>query len=520
MSEKTEQEPGERAAPLPPAAHLVVGLVLPLVLLAVFMGRFREHTVDDAYISYRYARNLARGLGLVFNEGERIEGYTNFLFTCLLAAAFKLGADPDRAAKVIGGLSAFGSVACTYAISVRLSTPRVMPVVSTWLLAGSVVTAGYAVFGLETSFFVFLLLLATWLFLRERDRPEAFPWSGAALALAGLTRPEAPMFAGLLMLFLAGKPAPEGAKGGALSMITGLVERRNLIRAALFVGPVAAHFVFRRVYYGAWLPNTFAAKTGDLDQQLAGGLDYVRRYAVHAGPFLVLAAGGAGMAIAHRRRDLGALAAIALAVLAYVVLVGGDWMPLFRFMAPFEPFCFLLIDVFARHTVETRGRVASLAVGAFAIYTAWARGRAFTESARLIDDERTFWTSAAGGVADWFQKNGEPGKIAVADMGYIAYATDYPLLDLLGLVDPVISKLPGGYTNKTGKGYVERVFQAAPRYFVLVGNADDCVRLPFPQQARLKSDARFRARYELVGQVRHSKAGFWCIFGDRDAKAP
>src|SRR5262249_45377917 len=161
-----------------------------------------------------------------------------------------------------------GSLACTYAISSRLSPLRAVPVVSTWLLAGSMVTAGYAVFGLETSFFVFSVLLATWLFLRERDRPEAFPWSGAALAVAGLTRPEAPMFAGLLMLFLAGKPVAKGEKRSPLRPIADLFERRNLLRAALFVVPVAAHLVFRKAYYGAWLPNTFTAKTGDLRQQI------------------------------------------------------------------------------------------------------------------------------------------------------------------------------------------------------------------------------------------------------------
>lgn len=514
--------PKDAGRHLSPRVSLVTGLVLPLVLAVLCMWRLREHTVDDAYISYRYAKNLARGLGLVFNEGERIEGYTNFLFTLLLAAAYQLGADIDRAAKAIGALSALGSIACTYAISTRLAPVRAVPVVSTWLLAGSIVTAGGAMFGLETSFFVFLLLLATWLFLRERGRPEAFPWSGAALALAGLTRPEAPMFAGLLMLFLAGKPAPEGAKTSVLAPIRDLFERRNLVRAALFVVPVAAHLVFRRAYYGEWVPNTFTAKTGNLDQQLALGIAYVREYAAQGGPVVFVGLGGLWLAISRRRRDLGALAAIAVAVLVYVVLVGGDWMKVFRwyrFMAPFDPFCFLLADVFVRELVDRRGRWAGVAVGLFAVHTAWVRSRAFTDGARVIDGEHAFWTTAAGGVASWFQANGERGTIAVADMGYIAYATDYPILDMLGLVDPVISKLPGGYTRKTGPGYVERVFQVKPRYFVFVGSATGCERLPFPAQSRLKNDARFRGRYDVLAQVRHSAGGYWCIFGARAPEA-
>lgn len=503
---------------LPNDLHIVMGLLLPMILAGLCMWRMHEHTVDDAFISYRYARNLARGWGLVFNEGERIEGYTNFLFTVMLAAVIRCGGDPDIGAKVIGGISGLGSIALTFAISSRLAPRRLVPVLSTWLLGGSAVAATYAMLGLETSFFVCLLLLATWLFLRERDDPKLFPWSGVPLALAGLTRPEAPMFAGLLMLFLAGKPGQDGAKIHPLSPIRDLFERRNLIRAAIFVLPVAAHVAFRKAYYGEWLPNTFAAKTGNLEQQTSAGLRYVRDYGIHAGPVLVLALGGVGLAIARRRRDLGALIAIALSVVAYVILVGGDWMPLFRFMAAAEPFAFLLIDAFVRPVAESKGRIAAVAVGVFAVYTGWSRGRTFNNGARLIENERKFWTSAAGGVASWFDEHGQRGTIAVADMGYIAYSTDYPILDLLGLVDPVISKLPGGYTRKTGAGYVERAFQVMPRYFVFVGGADTCQKLPFPQQARLKNDPRFRARYELVGQVRHTLSGYWCIFGARDGE--
>ena len=59
------------------------------VLLA-WINRFVQ---DDAYISFRYARNLADGFGLVWNIGERVEGYTNFLWTLLMVPAFWLGCD-------------------------------------------------------------------------------------------------------------------------------------------------------------------------------------------------------------------------------------------------------------------------------------------------------------------------------------------------------------------------------------------------------------------------------------------
>ena len=51
---------------------------------------------DDAFISFRYAENLVRGLGLVYNAGERVEGYSNFLWTLGTALGMRLGVDPEQ----------------------------------------------------------------------------------------------------------------------------------------------------------------------------------------------------------------------------------------------------------------------------------------------------------------------------------------------------------------------------------------------------------------------------------------
>ena len=57
---------------------------------------------DDAFISFRYAANLADGQGLVFNQGERVEGFTNFLWVLILAAVRRLGGDIPTAAHLLG----------------------------------------------------------------------------------------------------------------------------------------------------------------------------------------------------------------------------------------------------------------------------------------------------------------------------------------------------------------------------------------------------------------------------------
>jgi hypothetical protein len=483
-------------APLPRAWHLSLGLMAPAVLCAVSMWIVRSFTVDDAFISFRYARNLAKGWGLVYNEGERIEGYTNFLWTVLLGGGARVGIEPETFAKVLGGLSGVGSVVVLYLLEARVRPLRWAPAISTWAFASSIVGTGYAVWGLETGLFVCLVLLGTLLFHREDAEPKAFPWSGIVFGIAGITRPEAPLFLGILVLFAWRR----------------VLSRQMLLRGALFAAPIAAHMFWRHAYYGTWLPNTLSAKTGDLSQQIEGGGRYLNQYAVHAGPILWLGLFGLAWAIAEKNRELFTSAVTAAAVAGYVLLVGGDWMPYFRFLAPFEPFAFLLVGVGARALFELRERAARLALVLFLLVAAGQRYQVWQGARKhILTDEKVFWDSAAGGAAQWLREH-EPGEVAVADIGQIGYTTDYPLLDLLGLVDPVIGKLEGGYTRKTGEGYVERVFEKMPKYFVLVGGRDKCEPLVFPAQERLRRDPRFVGRYRLGGQVRHSKHGLWCIF--------
>src|SRR5690606_9328035 len=71
---------------------------------------------DDAFISFRYARNLAEGEGLVFNQGARVEGYTNFLWTVLLAGFIALGLDPAQVSIVLR----IGSLAGSCLLAARL----------------------------------------------------------------------------------------------------------------------------------------------------------------------------------------------------------------------------------------------------------------------------------------------------------------------------------------------------------------------------------------------------------------
>ena len=106
------------ASPAPSATGRRLWWIVFAALLAVGLWRAAvlAWLCDDSFISIRYAENLADGLGLVYNAGERVEGYTNLLWTLLLAAAAWAGASPVSTAKLLG-------IACYAALARRISEP-------------------------------------------------------------------------------------------------------------------------------------------------------------------------------------------------------------------------------------------------------------------------------------------------------------------------------------------------------------------------------------------------------------
>src|SRR3990170_3063617 len=135
-------------------------LAISMLLLVVQEFLFSAYTVDDAFITFRYARNLASGLGLVFNPGERVEGYTNFLWTVLMAGGYRLGFDLAIFAKLVGIAASLGTLYVLFKLSalIRPSSSRSgTRALASLLLAANGAFATAAITGLETSLFILLI---------------------------------------------------------------------------------------------------------------------------------------------------------------------------------------------------------------------------------------------------------------------------------------------------------------------------------------------------------------------------
>jgi arabinofuranosyltransferase len=240
----------------------VLAMLLPVTAIALFLGwRLFWFLADDAYISFRYASNLVAGHGLVWNPEpfRPVEGYSNFLWVILLAQIWRwTGLEPPAIANVLAlcfsflSLLLFARFLLTMKWRAELIRFRIPFLVLALLgILSNRTFLAWTSSGLETAMYNFLVLL--WLFCLLRIPPESGSWflcSTLAAALLELTRPDG-------MLFLAG------------TVVIGLLVARrqagpsrlqHILWLAIASSPAACHLLWRKLYYGEWLPNTYYAK--------------------------------------------------------------------------------------------------------------------------------------------------------------------------------------------------------------------------------------------------------------------
>jgi hypothetical protein len=374
-----------------------VAIVLAVPLVAGVVQAVRHAWVcDDIFITFRYVEHLTRGHGLVFNIGERVAGYTHFLWAILLAAVHRLGFDLETLGRYLPVVPWAATLAVLFgrALGVGLATapppaptgrPRLawlhrgrdlwlaLPVAA-WSVALHEDLQGYASGGLETSLFGFLLLVGLLLVTAARPRLEL---AAIAYALATLVRPEGVLYTLTAAAFLAWQ------RRGV----------RDLVRPlAVWAALVLPFAVWQVVYYGSLLPNTFHAKSGASAYWSQGWIYtwmYVRIYWIVGVCFLVAVA-----AAAARRSGLIVLAATQVAVtVLYVARLGGDFM-FARFYLPVTPLVYLAAEEAARGSGRRLMMVffALLAVGG-TLAAHGPRAHTFAGGARPagIADERAVY---------------------------------------------------------------------------------------------------------------------------------
>lgn len=405
---------------------LVPGLLIAAVAVWVtiwLLHGYRFYFQDDAFISLRYVWNLLEHGELTWNLGERVEGYTNFLFIMLTAGVQLLGVNPIPSTQVIN------FVALTFIGVAFIPVARTMVSLDAaligWALAMSSMPFLIWVWGgLEAPLFgalVFALHACVLLHLNGRDSRAWVPLAGLIAALAVLTRQDGAIFAVIacLAIFLGSGPLRRGFA-------------KFLLFAAWGAPIVIGFLAFRYSYYGDLMPNTYYVKGS---ANLSAGLEYVFTFAAQP-PFLPLLALGGGILgwRGGRRREVVFVGASVALYALYVAFVGGDHMAYSRLLVPLVPILAMLAALGVSEVLRVVARpLVPIAVVSLLIILQ------FTQvTGKRWDQAAVMGTVVGQHIAEHWPSG---SLIALNTAGSTPfYNLDKKFIDMLGLNDPVIAR--------------------------------------------------------------------------------
>lgn len=411
--------------------------------------------IDDAFITYRYALNLVNGEGIVFNPGERVEGYSNLLYLLIMAGGL-LVVSPDYLYTFSVCVNVMGGVGVIF-----LTAHAVQPVggrFASWtcaLMLGFFFPFWIAAWsGLETmtTIFIFTLLwrLAIW---RCPEKPSALRIAAAAIvaALLVVSRADGFLMAGSI---------------GAFCLLKTRWKQGTIVTGATLAA-LGAQVAFRLAYYGYPLPNTFYVKVSG---GLADRLNYAYILFGHLGqlhPYAILIAAAAiigALIVIFNKRNPIRLASFEvlfpIAWIAYWFYVGGDVFR-DRLLLCCIP---LALGLFYTHVAAPhRPMWFRLAVIAFLIYYP----SRFHEW-RYMHAEYDPWIAAG----KYFGEEYEGKVLAVDAAGKIPYASGLFVIDTMGLNDPEIAHRPASLDFVPGHNKTDMQYVLDRKPDVLVGNME------------------------------------------------
>ncbi len=425
----------------------IVLSTLAFLVLVFHAAPLAHWVIDDAGISFAYARNAADGAGLVSQPGaEPVEGFSNPLWTLGLVPFFRAGVfDPLWTPKLLS----LALIGVSFFLIARTAPPEG---IEAWLVAAvplllalDVSFVVWTTSGLENPLLVLLLTLSVTAAFRIRSDPSVRPaLAGGFLGgLVALTRPEgaAYLVAFALLLVLLSERRAVLARLGLLALTAGCV-----------AGP---YVMFRRLYFHDWVPNTFHAKvrpwlvSHDPDRLF----DVLSSATGRLAP-LVAALLAVALLTALRRRsshdERFLVVGVHLATAAGLfLLLPPDWMGEYRFATPLFLFLFWLTGlalVTVLRALAGRGWRASLAVPVAATLL-------MAEDARVNADRSVDFALAPtvpfARIADFGRgydalaaslPSGR-GSLLLPDLGGTLFtATRLKLVDLAGLCDKTVAR--------------------------------------------------------------------------------
>lgn len=444
-----------------------IGIPFCLVLTGLVILAWTNRIIlDDALISFRYAENLVNGQGLVYNAGERVEGYTNFLWTLIMSLPFYLDLEPVKFSFLVSMLCFVASLILTYRIMMLILENTGKSIIGLVLLGTNYTFSSYATSGLETQFQTSLLTACVYVVMICVKKGD---WDQHSLALLSILMAAAILtrLDSSIICMLAGSVAMYG-------IVTQRVDSREsafkigvLILPALIV--VSAWLAWKYSYYGELLPNTFYSRTFSLRRGLKYIFVFFRSYwmlphvglAFAAAVWLLKNRVSASHAEIRIAFLIGILMAAVMLWFAYVAKVGGDFME-FRFIVPVMPLLYCLLSwltlVMVCNPVLRTIFLAFLVIGSIRHFQTFNEKNYGWETHK-IETIHMLRAHIWGEWEDWYNigqtlgqclKNDRNVIIATTAAGAIPFYSRLQTIDMLGLSDKWVARHGTGTSFMAG----------------------------------------------------------------------
>lgn len=486
--------------------------------MAIFLAHaavFRHWIMDDAGITFAYARNLAGGHGLVSQPGAApVEGYSNFLWLLMQVPFFWANVfDPLVTPKVLGVVLVAGAFVVAYRIiRVQLRESAAAAVVVLSLAAANTSFAAWTTSGLENSLYVLLVvsLLSVGIGAAVKRAVSAKQAVLAAVVCTAIamTRPDGICYSCSIPIVLVAVWAACPPEHRNRVLRSGLA---YLAALSLFLG---AFLAFRLSCFHDFVPNTYHAKAGpglrtiissaflpvQVQQKLAdffsgvggrlGGLLFFGLLAVTVNQISVRR---------FRPEHWTLLVFVAIAAAAYVLLPQ-DWMEEFRFASPLLILIYIYTAVMARlfitGTSLNGARKTALAAVLTLLLTASSVETFSKRTAAFAAEPPTPFDVVARVCGFRFNNYADAlgiqnGSLLTPDIGGALYYSKLRVYDMAGLTDRTIAR-----------ELYERGNRAAWRNYVLEKLKPTFIETHghFTFVGRLYEDSRFRRDYEPIAE--------------------
>lgn len=405
---------------------------------------------EDIYISLRYVKNFVEGKGLVFNTFDKVEGYSDFLWVMLIAGIHKvLNSDIPLTARYLSVVFSVITLLYTYTLTFKLTQNKLISYLIMFLVSVNGSFACYGLAGLENPLFALFILLTINYTIEKK-------WgiTGLLIGLLTMTRPE-----GFIMFF----PV-------AFSILIQPIPLKDKIRTWFLIGIVAAITVlpwtiWRVSYYGYFIPNTIAAKTGmDLFSQLKIGIIYSSYFLFVISEFILVLILLPIINFIYTKQKIKTLFEDQLLILLFSTAItfilfysyaGGDWMPCWRFYASIIPTFGILLAVLWNNYVfknENTSILKSVWIAVIFVFCGYVQVRNSFMNANMIPLVKEWYSSVQGlkEIGKWFHRTlPENTLLATFPNGAFSYYNELPTIDYGGLTDNNVGRF--GHKKKTGR---------------------------------------------------------------------